>query len=292
MTLGGLGTREQQTAGFPVLRVLSGIALLVGILLLGIELVVYSSRDVNSLQDDVMIAGIQVGGLSENQAQLRWEAVYLDQPVTLIYRNSPIMFSPRTLGFRTNTEAMLAEVRAQTENEDTFWSGFWAYLWNRQSRAVRVELNAAVQEGQLRSVLEDIGARYDTGPGSVGFDPATLTFMSGSSGSRLDVNASIDLIRQTLFNPVPAERTIELPTQGVTAGNASIEDLREGILAYMESQGFLYDGATTIGSVFVMDLSTGEEISILGDVAHSAVSTIKIPIMINFFRHQVTAPDP
>src|SRR5690606_36359426 len=39
--------------------------------------------------------------------------------------------------------------------------------------------------------------------------------------------------------------------------------------------------------VFVMDLESGEELTILGDVAHSAVSTIKIPIMINLFRQQL-----
>jgi hypothetical protein len=60
--------------------------------------------------------------------------------------------------------------------------------------------------------------------------------------------------------------------------------LEDMIKAYLDSEGFLYDGQTTVASVYIMDLQTGEEINILGDVAFSAASTIKLPIMIDYFR--------
>ena len=50
------------------------------------------------------------------------------------------------------------------------------------------------------------------------------------------------------------------------------------------ARGFLPDGQTTIASVVVIDLQTGEELSINPDVAYSSMSTIKIPILLNIFR--------
>ena len=290
MTLGGLGTRNQSGRRINLLGIISSAMLLVGIVMFGQQLIAYSGQDFNNLQADVIIAGIQVGGLSESEAQARWEQVFLDQPVTLIYRNSPIVLNPRSLGFRTNSEAMLAAARNESNTENSFWSGFWAHLWSQTPDPVNVPLDASVQEGQLRSVLEDIAARYDSGPGSTGFDLSNLTFQSGAAGAQLDIDQSMDIVEQTLFNPDPGTRTVELPTVGVNSGESSMDDLRAALIAFMESQGFLYDGETTKGSVFVLDLTTGEEMAILADVAHSAVSTIKIPIMINYYRNLVTSP--
>ncbi|MFP4323707.1 MAG: serine hydrolase, partial [Anaerolineales bacterium] len=292
MTLKGLGTRSERGGGLPIVSLVSTAFLLMGVFLFGQELMAYSDQDVAALQADVIIAGVQVGGLNEAQAQARWEEIYLDQPITLVYRDSPMIFSPRTLGFRTNNEAMLTAARTQSDGEQNFWTGFWAYLWNERTTSVEVPLNATLQEGQLRGVLEDIARRYDSEAQDIGFDLTTLTFQSGAQGSRLDTEASIPLIEAALFNTNPAERRVELPTQGVRGSGADMDDLRQAIISYMEAQGVLYDAETTIVSVFVMDLNTGEEMSILGDVAHSGVSTIKVPIMVNYFRHQVAVPDP
>jgi len=295
MGISGLGTRQEKTGGGSILTFLglmSGMMMFVGIMMFGSELVAYSSQDFNALQSDVLIAGIQVGGLNESEAQKQWEAVYLDQPITLRYNDSPIVLTPRQLGFRTNNDAMLAEARAAGKTNTSFWSGFIAHLLNETPEPIRVALDAEVQEGQIRTVLEDVALRYDLAGGTAGFDPETLTFTSGGLGSSLDVDQAIQMVRSVLFNPNPDQRVVQLPTQGVAGGSASMDDLRGAILQYMSSQGFLPDAQTTIGSVFVMDLNTGEEMSIYGDVAHSAVSTIKIGIMINYFRYQVTAPDP
>jgi len=61
------------------------------------------------------------------------------------------------------------------------------------------------------------------------------------------------------------------------------------IIAYLDSRGFIYDGQTTIASVYIQDLQTGEEVNILSDVAFSAASTIKVPILLDYFRYVWTA---
>ncbi|NJL93058.1 MAG: hypothetical protein HC915_04700 [Anaerolineae bacterium] len=166
------------------------------------------------------------------------------------------------------------------------------HMLEQDEAAVEVPLDATLQEGELRAALEDISARYDALPGGANFDLTTLTFLGGTGGARLDVDASLALIREALFNPSPEARVIELPTIAIEAEAAGIDDLRRAILEYMAVQGFLHDGATTIGSMYVLDLKTGEEMSILGDVAHSAVSTIKVGVLINYFRYQTATPDP
>jgi beta-lactamase class A len=67
--------------------------------------------------------------------------------------------------------------------------------------------------------------------------------------------------------------------------------LRELIIAYLDSEGFVYDGQATVASVFIMDLETGEEVNILGDVAVSAASTVKVSILIDYYRNLLVAPN-
>ncbi|NJL93057.1 MAG: hypothetical protein HC915_04695 [Anaerolineae bacterium] len=121
MSLGGLGAREGRRASLPLLPIFSGALLLLGFFQLGRELISFSSQQ-DALQDDVRVAGIQVGGLSEAQAQDRWEEVYLEQPIKLVYNDSPILLSPESIGFRTNNEAMLAAVRGQSGRQEDFWA--------------------------------------------------------------------------------------------------------------------------------------------------------------------------
>jgi hypothetical protein len=295
-SLGGLGSRSEGRPRFalrPLVLLASGGLMLLGVLFFGLELVNYSSStEAGNLQADVRVAGLQVGGLSESEAQRVWEKVYLDQPLSVVYGETPIILNPREIGFQTNNTAMLAAIRAQTDTNQSFWDGFWAHLWNQAPAPVVIDLNAELQAGQLRTALEDIAARYDTEAGGIGFDPQTLTFQSGAAGTRLDIEAAIPLIEAALRRPNADERRVDLPTAGVLGDGAQLSDLRAAIIAFLESQGFLYDGLTTIGSIFILDLNTGGEINILGDVAHSAVSTIKVGLMINYYRYQVTAPDP
>ena len=81
-----------------------------------------------------------------------------------------------------------------------------------------------------------------------------------------------------------------LPVSGTNASRPSINALRDLIIAYLDSEGFIHDGQTTVASVFIMDLQTGAVVNILGDVAMSAASTIIVPILTNFYRTLTFAP--
>src|SRR5690606_5977279 len=153
---------------------------------------------------------------------------------------------------------------------------------------VNVPLEAEYQRGLLQQFLQNIAQRYDRAPGKAAYDLQTLTFRPGAEGYTLDVEAAMELVDAALRSP--DNRTVVLPVSGSDTSRPSMESLRNMIIEYLDSQGFIHDGQTTVASVFIMDLQTGEEVNILGDVAFSAASTIKVPILIDYFRHLVFDP--
>jgi hypothetical protein len=286
---GRLGERRRNFR-FPLLELISAILLLMAIVLGMFELVNYSNQKDN-LPTDLTMAGVAVGGLNESDAQARWERVYVEQPVQLIYDGNPILLYPSDINFRVNSEAMLAEARQQTTQERNFWVGFWNYLERRPVSAVSVPLDAEYPATDLRDFLDDLAARYDTPSGEAGFDLGTLTFTSGTFGRRLDIEAAIPMIDRALYAPDAPSRRVILPTVSTDASSQSMTTLRDAIIALMGNRGFDYDGPDTSASVYIMDLATGEEVAVLADVPFSAMSTIKIPIMINVFRHELLVPN-
>lgn len=62
------------------------------------------------------------------------------------------------------------------------------------------------------------------------------------------------------------------------------------ILNYLLEQGFVPED-DSFGSVFVLDLQTGQSISLGTDIAYSGMSLIKIPILVEFFRQANQPPD-
>ncbi len=286
MTVGGLGVSRRR-ARRPWLELISAGLLLAALLLFVVELIRFS-QERDRLQADITVAGIPVGGLTPVEAQVRWEEVYA-LPLTLSYQGSPIILDPASVGFRTNSEVMLAEALARSTDESSFWLAFWNYLWRRPVEPVNVPLVAEYQQSLVRAFLEDVAARYDRPPGTSRADLATLTFEPGEPGYRLDIDAALPLVAEGLFDPY--DRYVELPVETTAAaGRGGLDGLRDLIIAYLDSQGFIYDGQTTIASVYIMDLLTGEEINLNGDVAFSAASTIKVPILISYFHYQTFAP--
>ena len=109
MKLNEFRTQQQDKRSFPILGILSGLFLLFAAILLAIELIQYSDiyNNVNeTFGEDVIIGGVQVGGLNEADRLSRLESIYVEQPILLNYNGSPILLTPRDIGFRLDTEAM------------------------------------------------------------------------------------------------------------------------------------------------------------------------------------------
>lgn len=286
-TLSGLGTRRKRRVRFSILPVISILLILAGVGLFVLELVQFTQRD-NGLPPGVSITGIPVGGLTAAEAGARIEEAFV-QPVTLWYGDSPIILDPAAVGFRISTASMIAEARS-AGGANTFWYRFFSYLTGQEvENTINIPLSADYQASLLDQFLQDISQRYDQGSGNVGYDLQTLTIRPGGSGTALNIDAARDLVNDALLQP--NNRSVTLPIGETTAGqSADLSVLRDMIIAYLDSEGFIYDGQTTVASVYIMDLQTGEEINLLGDVAMSAASTIKLPILIDYYRYLSLAP--
>lgn len=285
-SLSGLGTRRRARR-LPIIPVFSWVFVFLALGLLMLELIRFS-QEVERYPADVRVAGIDIGGLTPSDAATKLEQAY-STPITLWYDNSPIQLDPAAVGFRANREAMLAAARSGTTQEAAFWTRFWNYLTGTQSQQiVNVDLVADYQANLLRQFIADIAARYDRPPGTATYDVQTLTFRPGSPGYTLDVDGAVRMVDAALHNP--ANRQVVLPIEGTDGSRIGINALHDLIVDYLDSQGFIYDGQTTVASVFIMDLKTGEEVNILGDVAFSAASTVKVSILVDYFRHLLFAP--
>ncbi|MBP6297913.1 MAG: serine hydrolase [Anaerolineae bacterium] len=273
------GSRRRRSR-LPVIRILSITMILAGLGFFGIELYGFSQRE-TLLAEDVTVGGVEVGGLTVNAAVTKWEQVF-NQPLVLLYGDAPpIVLDPASIDWRLNSNTMRANAQASAGD---FWPRFLAHLTGSQLErsGATVSLLADYQEGLLRTVLEDIARRYDRAAGSAGYDVATLTVFEGTPGTQLDIDESIDRIDAALRDPV--NRVVTLPIGDSAASRPSLSLLQSLIIAYLDTQGFIYDSSSSVASIFILDLQTGEELNILGDVAFSAASTMKVPILVDFYR--------
>lgn len=276
-----LSTRRRKR-GLPILPIVSALMLLLAVGLFVFNLVRFSQQQ-GGLPSDVSVAGVNVGGLSSREALNQLEEAYR-QPILLYYGDSPILLDPGSVGFQINTQSMLAQASASTDIQGSFWGRFGNYLLGQENRTVsQVDLMADYSRGTLEQYLRDIATRYDRSSGDASYDLQTLTLRSGGEGQALDVDAAMPLIDAALHHP--RNRTVSLPLKSVTPNVGNISTLQTLIEDYLDSQGFIFDGQTTVASVFIQDLKTGEEVNINGDVSFSAASTIKVAILIDYFRN-------
>lgn len=196
--------------------------------------------------------------------------------------------NPTVVGFTLDSDSILAAAE-QERTRISFWQAYWNYLWDRPVQPVNLPLRAIYSEDRLRTFLQtEVANRYDQLPTSATPVVGTTNFRAGTAGSELDIDRAVPLIEAALFST--NQRSISLPIKKTSPTHPTFQNLDVLLKQTIELSGF--DG--TIG-LFVEDLQTGqdvsfvlnkgEQVSIPPDVAFTASSTIKIPIMVSVFRN-------
>lgn len=268
-----------------LLRWISISMLLGAVALFFVELVLYS-RQRAAMPEGLSVAGVPVGGLDQAAALERLAQTY-SSPVSLYYGDQLVLLNPSRIGFRLDTEAMMAAAELQRTGTP-FWTGFWDYLWNRPGTPYNVPVRSEYSKPELASFLNDVGARYDQPPVPARPVAGTTQFQPGSPGVVLDVGRASELISEALNQP--SDRRVNLPVVGSQPGRAGIATLGTLLKQILQVQGF-----TGLADIYVMDLHSGDDVHILTmngkdlpgapDVAITAGSTIKVPIAISYFRY-------
>ncbi|MBW6466281.1 MAG: class A beta-lactamase-related serine hydrolase [Brevefilum sp.] len=228
------------------------------------------------------VAGVPVGGLDAPEAEARLAAFY-SQPLTLAVDGSRVQVDPAELGFTLDPGALVAEAAAQIPQ-----FGWWDFLWGRTnpSTPVDVPLQAEVDQARVRVYLEsEIVPRY-TQPGLAAVPiPGTTNFTPGQPGQRLRLDQAVAAIEAALLDP--AVHQVSLQVESGAPAPPSLEMLEAFLRHNLEWSGF-----NDLAEVYLQSMATGETLhfavrggaEVTPDVAFTAASTSKIPIMVSVLR--------
>lgn len=273
---------QPQSKLFPILRWIS-LALLLSALGVAVLQALLPAQTPGSYPAGTTIAGIPVGGLDRSQAADRLVQAF-NQPVELHYRNHAVQVSPLALGFQLDLDAMLT----QADQNTSVTVSYWDRLWNKtpQAEASQITLDASLDEAILKDYLQSqISARYDLPPSEALPQAASTRFLPGTAGQVLNIEASLPAVEAALRSP--SARTADLIVEETPAGRASFQNLEILIKQLID-----VSNTGILAEVYLKDLQTGEVMhfayqpgeDLTPDIAFTAASTIKIPIMISAMR--------
>jgi len=252
------------------------------------------SRLRTTYPSNMEIADVPVGGLNRQEAAQRLLQAY-SLPVELRYDDQAILFEPSICGFELDLESMLAAADLE-RTKQSFWIGFWDYLWGRQISSLSIPLRANFSESRLRTyLLDEISSRYDKPPAPAVPQPGTVNFAAGTLGTVLDLDTAVLLIDNAMQSI--SNRSVNLPRRQTSPPRPSLQNLRTLLYQTIDLSGF--DGLT---GMFMLNVTTleelhfayqnGVEISTNPDVAFTTASIVKIPIMTSIFKRIDIEDDP
>lgn len=279
-------------APLSALRILS-VGLLLAVLVMLVLQLVRFSRVRADLPSGLIIAGIPVGGLDRQQAAQRLMETY-SYPVELRYNDAIIYLNPSVVDFSLSVESMLAMANLE-RTQKGFWQDFWDYLWGRSTYPSQIPLTATLSEARLRAFLEDVAARYNQPPEPALPIPGLTEFAPGTPGTEMDMDMALVLIEGALYSL--DDRSVDLPLRRIEPTHPAFENLEVLLKQTLQVAGF--DG---LAGIYLLDLQTarelhfayqnGEDVAVQPDIAFTASSIIKIPIMVSSFRRMADNSDP
>lgn len=226
--------------------------------------------------------GVETGGLTRTAAAERVQAAY-NRPIELRYQDAVIHARPAELGLRIDINP----------NRIGSGSSFWDFLWNRRAAPEDVPVDVSVDLKALRTYLiEQVAVRYDRVP----IAPLPLTndtrFELGQPGTELDLEVSMDRVASGIRSL--QTRQIDLAVIETLPAAPDLKNLEIFLKQKIDLTGF--DG---IAEISLLDLRgdrglhfayrAGQDLE--KDIAFSAASTVKIPIMISVLR-RLSEPIP
>lgn len=229
---------------------------------------------------------IPVAGYSLEEAQKAVENYY-DSPLQLSYQGSVFQVSPLDAGLTIDLGAGVNQISSPGMAQ------FWNSLWDVPAEPQHLDVNLTVDEERLKTYLaNEIAPRYDrAAQPSIPVADSTL-FIPGSAGYQLNVNTSLEGVKQALLSP--EERSATLVVDESSAFTVDPVTLTNFLKAQIQQTGF-----TGVAEMVAIDLKNGSAIhftvqdnqDIPNDVSFSAASTIKIPILVSVMRRS-TEPIP
>ena len=269
------------------------VLFLLGALILTIINLVQYSRTQANFPAGMKIAGVPVGGMDRQLAAQRLLEAY-STPIELIYNQAVIQVSPSVMDFQLDLDSMLAAADLQ-RTQKNFWAGFWDFLWGRSTSPTEIPLRSTFSKTRLRAYLEnEISKRYDQPPVAARPLAGTVNFEPGLPGTVLSIDESVGLVESSMNSL--SQRQVILPLERTQPPRPAFENLKVLLKQTVDLAGF--DG---LAGIYLHDLQTnqevhlayrqGQELPVQPDVAYTASSIIKLPIMVSMYRRLGENPD-
>lgn len=235
-----------------------------------------------------VISDVSISGLNHQQASEKLNQIFTS-PVEMSIENARMQFLPDQLGFSPLVEGSLSLIEQQTRARS-----FWHYLWHTQTVTnPSVDLVYDFNKETLRILIEqEIIPRYNIDPIAPMPIIDTTNFTYGSSGRSIAIDEALTSIEKGLKSST--ERKIALTVIETETTDIDFRNLEIFIQQIVYAEG--YDGLIEI---YIYDLGEEKELHIAlnnnkpitGNIAYSAASTIKIPIMYSVLK-RVDEPTP
>lgn len=224
------------------------------------------------------IGAVDVGQLDAEEAKAKLTATYLDTSVTIYRGEDKYDMMPAQAEFTLDLNTMLQKADEE-RTEQMFWSGYWGYLWGRPVEVNPVPLLATHNREALRNYLEEIKSLADLPAQPPQPVPGSMSFQYGTPGTETNIEASFADIEAALYRLSPREAHLIVEPKAPQRPNINLLSR----LLVNRLQVFEQDTGG-MAAVFIMDLTTGEEVNINSDVPVTAIDLMKIPIVLETYR--------
>lgn len=253
-------------------RILTLLLLLLGGLYLAYQGFLYM-RARSLMPTGMDVAGVDVSGMSRDEAADAVMAAYA-APVEVVHQEEQVSVNPADVGFTIDLESMLQQAQAVHAEQDP-WLGFVSFLLERPFDPAFIPLEATHDREALVGQLEQIASILDQPAQPPQISTTGELISEAEAGVTTDVTASLPAVEAALYRPL--DRRAHLLLETIEAPEFSMEALKQNLERQIQS----FEG---VGSVFVMDLASGEEIGINSEMAISGLSILKIAIFIDVYR--------
>ena len=251
--------------------------MVIGAMFLIIKLYQYSGSR-SFYPTGLTIAGIDVGGMTADEASEILNNRYLEAPIVLYYGEESLEVSPTRAEFVLDLPTMLSEADYQRTQQD-FWAGFWGFMWGRRVEVDIVSLSATHNRDALISELNRISSIVDQPAQPPQPVPGTLSFQRGISGKHIDIEESLDDVELALYRP--SNREAHLVIEPLEPERPDVNLLTRLLVNHLQE---FEQESGGVASVFILDLATGEEVDINADVVMSGMDLMKVPIALEVYR--------
>lgn len=267
---------------FSALRQLAWLALAVAaIWFIGNEVWQYLKvRD--NFPQGTQIGKVEVGALGFEDAKTKVVTNYA-KPIIAMHNQQAVEIFPADAGFALLIDPMLEQATTQLQ-ETPHWQRFFNNLSDNylheniqpEMGQIDIPLQATVDQATLDMAMSYLANLIDrpatppilltTGAGAV---------EDGQPGFRIDVPSSRDKIEAALYES--ENRTIQFEIETQDAPQIDFSYLENFLTQQLE----IFDGT---GSLYILDLQTGQELRINADDAISGLSIVKVAIMLETYR--------